>query len=957
MSDALPIPKSGGWRHRYAFFLADGSAEDVSAATATIILTHQATGAKLTLALDSGLVLPGASNAVDIDVDRVTKAAWAGGFTTAEICFAWPDGFEEVALVDRLNVHAPGLPSDAGVTNVYRLPDTTRVERVASGPPGTTLSPDTLVAAALLAIRAGVDVSLDDLAKIAAALAQKQAASTALAELAGLAPADGDLIWRNAGHWTTRTLAQLKSLLALDLVNNTADAAKPISTLQQAALDLKLNLAAIDTDPTLAANSNSLVPTQAAVKAYVSALIAAQDVMVFKGVVNCSANPNYPAADCGWSYRVSVAGKIGGGAGINVEAGDILLCTADSTAAGDQATVGAAWEIIQANLDGALVSSAIGVTVMAYNAAVAGIGSLSPTTGNVLSWQSGAWAARTLSQLKADLALDLADNTADASKPVSVLQQAALDLKLNLAALDTDPTLAANSNSRVASQAAVKAYIAAAIAAQDVMVFKGLIDCSANPNYPAADAGWTYRVSVAGKIGGAAGINVEANDMLFCLADGTASGNQATVGASWGIVQANLDGALLTTAIGSTVQAYSSKLGELAAIAAANGDIIQRVAGVWTNQTLTQILSGGGVFGGDITVPINGVSGTPSIKGVGSTSGFNFNSTTSIGIDIAGVEKVRIDGNNFAVATNAFGLGATAAAPDAFIKRVSGNVLAMQNGANGQNFRLYKDFTDASNGSWLEIGYNATNAGYTIGAGKNGSGAYQYLYINIGGTPRWYFGSGSNEFSPNADNICDIGSGPTRCRVVYTYKVAGGTNVGNVSFNGNQVTFDVGANSNNTGGSFVFTNRNNNPTSGAAADWIQSLVTFNPASGASDFRHFRREPTINQTGSATGNVVIDSINLTKTNFLGSTLDFARWQLAGVDKFIVSHLGRVTAAEGIVTTPSTYANLPASPADGQRAFITDCNVAALGNFGAAAAGGGANHVPVYYESGTPAWRIG
>jgi hypothetical protein len=89
-----------------------------------------------------------------------------------------------------------------------------------------------------------------------------------------------------------------------------------------------------------------------------------------------------------------------------------------------------------------------------------------------------------------------------------------------------------------------KTYADALIAAADAMVFKGVIDCSANPNYPAADRGWTYRVSVAGKIGGASGPNVEVGDLLLCLTDGTASGTQAAVGANWEIAQANIDGAV-----------------------------------------------------------------------------------------------------------------------------------------------------------------------------------------------------------------------------------------------------------------------------------------------------------------------------------------------------------------------------------------------------------------------------
>lgn len=91
----------------------------------------------------------------------------------------------------------------------------------------------------------------------------------------------------------------------------------------------------------------------------------------------------------------------------------------------------------------------------------------------------------------------------------------------------------------------VNMLIAAYVAAENAMVFKGVIDCSTNPNYPAADAGHTYRVSVAGKIGGASGINVEAGDMVMCNSDGTASGTQAAVGASWNITQLNLDGAVI----------------------------------------------------------------------------------------------------------------------------------------------------------------------------------------------------------------------------------------------------------------------------------------------------------------------------------------------------------------------------------------------------------------------------
>src|SRR5262249_5522586 len=47
--------------------------------------------------------------------------------------------------------------------------------------------------------------------------------------------------------------------------------------------------------------------------------------------------------------------------GPNVEIGDILLCTADGTAAGTQATVGASWTILQVNIDGAVIGPTVAI--------------------------------------------------------------------------------------------------------------------------------------------------------------------------------------------------------------------------------------------------------------------------------------------------------------------------------------------------------------------------------------------------------------------------------------------------------------------------------------------------------------------------------------------------------------------------------------------------------------------
>lgn len=107
------------------------------------------------------------------------------------------------------------------------------------------------------------------------------------------------------------------------------------------------------------------------------------------------------------------------------------------------------------------------------------------------------------------------------------------------------PTASSGTNTtQIATTAFVVTEIAARLATADALEYKGAIDASANPNYPAADAGATYRISVAGKIGGASGPNVEVGDLLICHVDGSSSGTQAGVGANWDIIQTNIDGAV-----------------------------------------------------------------------------------------------------------------------------------------------------------------------------------------------------------------------------------------------------------------------------------------------------------------------------------------------------------------------------------------------------------------------------
>lgn len=104
--------------------------------------------------------------------------------------------------------------------------------------------------------------------------------------------------------------------------------------------------------------------------------------------------------------------------------------------------------------------------------------------------------------------------------------------------IDNDATLAAASATRLATQAAVKTYVDNNVTSD----YQGGMDCSADPDYPAADRGHLYRVTVAGKIGGASGVDVDVGDEFVCNTDGTVSGDQATVGAFWDVYVADTAG-------------------------------------------------------------------------------------------------------------------------------------------------------------------------------------------------------------------------------------------------------------------------------------------------------------------------------------------------------------------------------------------------------------------------------
>jgi hypothetical protein len=176
------------------------------------------------------------------------------------------------------------------------------------------------------------------------ALAGKQDHSTALDNVSGVNTGDQDLsglvpkTTTVNGHALSGNVSVTASDVGLGNVTN----------------DTQLKAADLDTDTTLAASSDTKIPSQHAVKVYIDTAVTG--LLELKGSTDASGNPNYPAASKGDTYVVTVAGKIGGASGKPVDVGDMYVATADN-AGGTEASVGTSWAVLEHNLVGALLAA------------------------------------------------------------------------------------------------------------------------------------------------------------------------------------------------------------------------------------------------------------------------------------------------------------------------------------------------------------------------------------------------------------------------------------------------------------------------------------------------------------------------------------------------------------------------------------------------------------------------
>lgn len=150
--------------------------------------------------------------------------------------------------------------------------------------------------------------------------------------------------------------------------------------------------------------------------------------------------------------------------------------------------------------------------------------------------------------------------------------------------------------------------------APGVVNFRGVIDASGNPNYPAATSGDMWIISVAGKIGGAAGTTVEVGDQVIAITT-NAGGTEAQVGLDFAIIQANVPHAVSgpSSSTARAIAVYTDTSGALlsntAAFVDTNGNVyapnvapgLVSIATAAATTTLTVASKGTQVFTGVTT--------------------------------------------------------------------------------------------------------------------------------------------------------------------------------------------------------------------------------------------------------------------------------------------------------------------------------------------------------------------
>ena len=293
-----------------------------------------------------------------------------------------------------------------------------------------------------------------------------------LTDIASITKTDDDIIQVKGGVYTNRTISQYKTDLAINNVDNTSDADKPVSTAQSTAIGLKL-------DATHAGTGDA---AHSIVTSSVNGFMSSTDFDKLAGVASgATANStdatlldraNHTGTQSVSTLSDLSATSVGLGSLVNVDNTDastltsgtinidrlpkaavaLLKIVADQTArfaltitdvqngdtvkqtdtntlyiVKDDTNLGnaAGYETYKATIDWSVITS--------LPANLTDIASIAKTNDDIIQVKGGVYTNRTVAQYKEDLALNSVDNTSDVDKPVSTAQATAIGLKLDAA--------------------------------------------------------------------------------------------------------------------------------------------------------------------------------------------------------------------------------------------------------------------------------------------------------------------------------------------------------------------------------------------------------------------------------------------------------------------------------------------------------------------------------------------
>jgi len=344
----------------------------------------------------------------------------------------------------------------------------------------TTLGTSDVLFPTQNAVKMYVDAAVAGVSITDGSITDAKIISVSTSKLTGIVPV------ANGGTGAT-TVAAAKTNLALNNVDNTSDVNKPISTLTQAAIDLKENAANKSIVTTLG-TSDVLFPTQNAVKTYVDAAIATtaiadasiSDAKIIS-VSTSKLTGIVPVANGGTGASTITAAKINLALNNVDNTSDANKPVSTLTQAAIDLKENAANKSIVTTLGTSdvlfptqnavktYVDAAIATTAIA-DASITDAKIISVSTGKltgIVPVANGGTGASTIAAAKTNLALNNVDNTSDVNKPVSTLTQAAIDLKENAANKSIVTTLG-TSDVLFPTQNAVKTYVDAAIATTNI---------------------------------------------------------------------------------------------------------------------------------------------------------------------------------------------------------------------------------------------------------------------------------------------------------------------------------------------------------------------------------------------------------------------------------------------------------------------------------------------------------